>query len=230
MKKYKALIVLSGGQDSVTCLGLAIKLYGAENVAAIGFNYGQQHAVEINCATLICNRLDVPYKVIDISFFGKLVTSSLTGEGSVSDSHPANDDLPASFVPNRNALFLTIAHAYAQEIGATYVYTGVCETDYSGYPDCRSLFIGHMETALNVGYEVNIQFVTPLMHLTKAETFQLAEDSHCLQMVLKDSHTCYEGDHTTENIWGFGCGVCPSCLLRKQGFNEFITAKGIRNV
>ena len=147
----RALVVLSGGQDSVTCLGIAIKKFGAANVFAIGFNYGQQHAVEISCATIICNKLDIGYKVLDIDFFGQLVTSSLTGEGSVNDAHPSNPDLPASFVPNRNALFLTIAHAYAQEINAATIYTGVCQTDYSGYPDCRAEFISNLERTLKSG-------------------------------------------------------------------------------
>ena len=131
-----ALVVLSGGQDSVTCLGIALSLHNT-NVKAIGFTYGQRHRIEIECAKKLCKLLEVDYKVIDISFLGELVTSALTGEGDVNDPHARLKNLPASFVPNRNALFLTIAHAYAQEFEARTIYTGVCQTDYSGYPDCR---------------------------------------------------------------------------------------------
>lgn len=216
-----ALVVLSGGQDSVTCLGLAMALHELP-VQAIGFIYGQQHSVEIECAKKLCAELQVGYKVIDISFLGDLVTSALTGEGNVSDQHPRLKDLPASFVPNRNALFLTIAHAYAQEIGASTIYTGVCQTDYSGYPDCRHMFIQQLQTTLNRGYMTKIAIETPLMDLNKAQTFSLAKEIGFLDHVINDSHTCYEGDHETKHLWGYGCGQCPACGLRKNGFEEFL--------
>jgi 7-cyano-7-deazaguanine synthase len=217
-----ALVVLSGGQDSVTCLGLAIEKHGLSNVKAIGFKYGQQHSVEIECATDLCREFGIEYKVIDISFLGALVTSALTGEGDVSEAHPRLKDLPASFVPNRNALFLTIAHAFAQEFGAESIYTGVCQTDYSGYPDCREIFIGQLNDALNTGYQTpNIQIITPLMYLTKAETFDLANEVGFLDVVLEQSHTCYNGNHETVNEWGYGCGECPACELRAKGFKEW---------
>lgn len=218
-KKNCALVVLSGGQDSVTCLGYALKNY--EMVYAISFNYGQRHKVELTCASEICVDHSVPFKVVDVRFLGEMVTSALTGEGSVNEKHVRDDSLPASFVPNRNALFLTIAHAYAQEIGASAVITGVCQTDYSGYPDCREKFIRALQTSLNIGYNTCIEIVTPLMHLTKAETFQLAKDVDFLDVVIKDSHTCYEGDHDTVHEWGLGCGECPACALRAKGYEEF---------
>lgn len=228
-KLSPALVVLSGGQDSVTCLGLAIDQHGgADNVYAIGFKYGQQHSIELQCASAICEKFGISYKIIDISFLGDLVTSELTkSQGDVSKSHDRLDNLPASFVPNRNALFLTIAHAYAQEIGAKSIYTGVCQTDYSGYPDCRDEFIGIFNNALNLGYQSpDMKIITPLMYLTKSETFALAKDVGFLETVISDSHTCYKGDRSTLHDWGFGCGECPACELRSKGYANFIAEYG----
>jgi 7-cyano-7-deazaguanine synthase len=215
----KALVILSGGQDSITCLGLALKQH--HEVEAISFRYGQKHSVELECAATAAAKYNVPHKVIDISFFGDMVTSALTSESDVCKPHAYKPGLPASFVPNRNALFITISHAYAQEIGATVLYAGVCETDYSGYPDCRHNFISQLAYALNVGYETSIFIETPLMFLNKAETFKLASDIGFLEQVLEDSHTCYNGDRTNRFEWGYGCGKCPSCELRAKGFEEF---------
>lgn len=214
-----AVVVMSGGQDSVTCLGVALSTH--QKVYAITFLYGQRHAIELSQATKICEKFNVEQKVVDASFLGEMVTSALTGEGEVALAHDHNPDLPASFVPNRNALFLTMAHAYAQEVGAKHIYTGVCQTDYSGYPDCRAQFVNELQTALNTGYLTEIRFVTPLMHLTKAETFALAKMKGFLEVVLEDSHTCYEGDRTQHHEWGYGCGECPACKLRKKGYEEF---------
>ncbi len=221
----KAIVVFSGGQDSTTCLGLAIKEFGETNVTAISFLYGQKHKVELECAQRITSLAGIPLKVVDLSFFGDMVTSALVEDGDVDKEHAYKKDLPASFVPNRNALFLTIAHAYAQELGARAIYTGVCETDYSGYPDCREAFIDSLQSTLNLGYETKIQIITPLMHITKAETFALAEEVGFLDMVIDQSHTCYNGDHETSNDWGFGCGKCGACKLRAKGFEEFIGSK-----
>lgn len=218
-----AVVVLSGGQDSVTCLGLARKAHA--QVLAIAFDYGQRHSVELKCAADICHELNVPLKIVDISFLSALVTSALTSTGDVGAQHAKRARQLASFVPNRNALFLTIAHAYAQEVGAGYLYTGVCQTDYSGYPDCREAFILSMQYALNTGYESDVRIVTPLMHKTKAETFALAEQCGILGLVLAKSHTCYNGDRETRHAWGRGCGKCPACELRAKGWREFQEAK-----
>jgi len=217
---YKALVVLSGGQDSVTCLGLALAEY--KSVEAISFVYGQKHAIELECAKLLCAKYNVPHKIVDLSFIGGVVTSALTSNGDVNKPHAYKPGLPASFVPNRNALFLTVAHAYAQEIKAASIVTGVCHTDYSGYPDCRAKFIQSLENALNIGYETDIAIIAPLMSRTKAETFKLAADVGFLQEVIENSHTCYEGNHTTKHEWGYGCGKCPACLLRAKGYEEFL--------
>tara|TARA_R110000744_G_scaffold17537_2_gene47423 strand:+ start:2625 stop:3329 length:705 start_codon:yes stop_codon:yes gene_type:complete len=219
-----ALVVLSGGQDSVTCLGLALKK--ADKVSAISFNYGQRHAVELDSAALLCAKYGVEHKVVAFDFLKDLVTSALTTEGAdVNKPHPHKKNLPASFVPCRNAIFLTLAHGYAQEIDADTLVTGVCETDYSGYPDCREIFIGSLETTLNIGYEANIRIWTPLMKVDKAQTFFLAQVAGFLDEVLENSHTCYEGDHTTRNTWGFGCGECPACILRRTGYELFFSGE-----
>lgn len=218
----RAVVAFSGGQDSTTTLGHALAL--GYDCAAIGFNYGQRHAVELDQATLIAKALNVPFKVIDVRPFGAMVTSAMTGKGEVQifgQPHARMKDVPSSFVPNRNALFLTIAHAYAQELDASSVWTGVCETDFSGYPDCRLEFIEALEVALNIGYKTSIAFVTPLMDIDKAATFAMAEKDGVLDLVINESHTCYEGDHTHKHAWGYGCGTCPSCLLRKNGWEQY---------
>lgn len=215
-----AVVVFSGGQDSTTCLLQARRNH--EEVYALFFDYGQRHVIEHVSARLICEQLDVPLNVVKLDFLTGLVTSALLGTGSVSAPHAHKAGLPASFVPNRNALFLTIAHAYAQEVGATHIYTGVCQTDYSGYPDCRLDFIKKLEAALNEGYQTSITIVTPLMFLNKAQTFTLAHELNGLSIILDMTHTCYNGNHETEHAWGFGCGECPACVLRAKGYHEFI--------
>lgn len=226
----KAIVVFSGGQDSTTCLGAAIQEHGAGNVSCISFRYGQKHAIELECAKIIAEKLGVELNVVNVDALGQLVTSALTEDGDTTQPHAYKEGLPASFVPNRNAMFLTLAHAYAQEKGATELWTGVCQTDYSGYPDCREVFIKALETALNTGYETNIEIRTPLMFLTKEETFILAEQNDVLDLVIEHSHTCYNGDHTTKHAWGYGCGECPACELRKKGYEEYVTGNGEYNV
>lgn len=225
MKKQNkhCLVLLSGGQDSVTCLGLA--LGSIAKVSAVSFLYGQRHMREVEVASDLAARYKVPHKVIDAGpVFNGLVVSALTDpaadDAATSKPHPTKPGLPASFVPGRNALFLTLAHAHAQTIGADTIMTGVCQTDYSGYPDCRDGFIRTMQDALNLGYETRIEIRTPLMFLTKAETFCLAEQWGFLEEVLASSITCYNGKEDM-NKWGKGCGTCPSCLLRIKGFEEF---------
>ena len=219
--KSKALVVLSGGQDSVTCLGLALKKH--DEVECIGFVYGQKHSVEIQCAVALCKELDIKYTIVQIPALQQFNDSALiqgNGQG-VNDEHEYKEELPASFVPARNATFLTLAHGYAQKIKANVIITGVCQTDYSGYPDCRNEFIEQLETALNTGYETNILIDTPLMWLTKSETFKLAEEIDFLTHVIEKSHTCYNGVRVILHRWGYGCGECGACELRAKGFEEF---------
>lgn len=216
----KAVIIFSGGQDSTTCLYWAKQKF--DEVEAITFFYGQNHAVELEAAKDICIAAGVKQTIVDISFFKELVESNMTSGGDT--SQVLENGLPTSFVPNRNQLFITLAHAYAQKIGAVALVTGVCETDYSGYPDCRDKFITDLQTVTNQGSQANIIIWTPLMHINKAATFQLAEDLGVLNEVILLSHTCYKGVETL-NEWGKGCGECPACVLRKKGYEEFISKK-----
>lgn len=218
MKKATAVVIFSGGQDSTTCLYWALNRY--EKVEAITFNYGQKHEIELEQAELICSKAEVKQTVIDLSFLDTIVESALTSNGDVNQINEKG--LPASFVPNRNQLFITLAHAYAQKIKASVLVTGVCQTDYSGYPDCRIEFISHIQDSTNLGSQSNIKIKTPLMFLTKAQTFKLADKEACLDIVIQDSHTCYNGDRDTDNLWGKGCGKCPACELREKGFSEYL--------
>lgn len=228
----KILVVLSGGQDSVTCLLNEVsKIENPwQEVHAIGFRYGQKHAAELECAQRVCDKFAVPFVIHDIPSLAVLGDSALTTGGTVGVPHHRDASLPASFVPNRNALFLTIAHAYAQKIGANTIVTGVCQTDFSGYPDCRDVFIKLLELTLNTGYNTNIRIDTPLMYKTKAETFAIAEATGFLDVVLEDSHTCYNGVRSTRFDWGYGCGECPACELRAKGWNEFIRCAPVEGV
>jgi 7-cyano-7-deazaguanine synthase len=219
----KAVVIFSGGQDSTTCLYWAINRY--KEVECITFNYGQKHSIELECAKQLCDYENVKQTVIDISFLDTIVESALTSNGDVNKLNEKG--LPSSFVPNRNQLFITLAHSYAQKIGAETLVTGVCQTDYSGYPDCRQEFIFDIQKATNLGSDSKIVIRTPLMHLTKAETFELSEKEGCLTRVINFSHTCYNGNRDDLHEWGFGCDDCPACELRKKGFYEFKEEKNV---
>jgi 7-cyano-7-deazaguanine synthase len=216
----KGLVIFSGGQDSTTCLGWAINKY--EKIECITFFYNQKHSIELEQAKKICEMYKVKQTLIDISFLTHLVDSALTSNGDVNKSHPRLKNLPASFVPNRNALFITLAHAYAQKIGAETLVGGMCETDFSGYPDCRNAFLLNLVRTLNDGSEADIMMSTPLMWMNKAQTFQLAKDVDFLETVIEHSHTCYNGDREHRHAWGYGCGECPACKLRKEGYEQFL--------
>lgn len=216
--KRRALVIFSGGQDSTTCLGYALDKY--EEVHAIVFDYGQKHRVELDQAQIIADILNVPYTIVRLPFFGDLVVSALTSNGDVNRVHPDNPKLPASFVPNRNAMFLTLAHAYAQRIRAEVLVGGMCETDFSGYPDCRNNFLINFVCALNEGAETMIAIDTPLMRLDKAQTWALAAKVGVLEIVRKYSHTCYNGSRE-DHPWGGGCGECPACKLRAKGWEDY---------
>tara|TARA_A100001201_G_scaffold13622_1_gene16654 strand:+ start:33 stop:716 length:684 start_codon:yes stop_codon:yes gene_type:complete len=222
----KALVIFSGGQDSTTCLYWALneKIRWNE-VEAITFNYGQKHSVELECAKNICEKNNIKQTVIDISFLDTIVKSALTSNGDVCKLNEKG--LPSSFVPNRNQLFITMAHSYAQKIGAKYLIGGMCETDYSGYPDCRREYIDSIQLSSNLGSDSDIDILTPLMYLDKAETFDLAHKIGKLYEVIDESHTCYNGDRETYHHWGYGCDNCPACELRKKGFYEFLKNKNI---
>lgn len=211
----KAVVVFSGGQDSTTCLVQALKDY--DEVHTITFDYGQRHKLEIEVAKQLAEKLGVKtHKVMDVSLLNELAISSLTRDDiEVSHELQANG-LPNSFVPGRNILFLTLAGIYAYQIGAETVITGVCETDFSGYPDCRNDFVKAMNNALVQGMDKSFEIKTPLMWLNKAETWALADQLQALDLIRENTLTCYNG------IIGDGCGDCPSCELRKMGLNDYI--------
>lgn len=218
----KALVVFSGGQDSTTVLAYAMEQHA--DVHAIAFAYDQKHAVELVCAHKIAQLMEVPLTVVRLDALTHMRSSALVSGGDVAVDHAYLENRPASFVPARNAMFLTAAWGYAMELGASAIYTGVCETDYSGYPDCRDAFIRTLQNSLSIGYEVDIRIHTPLMKLNKADTFQLAENLDVLRIVIEESHTCYNGMRTPHD-WGAGCGTCPACTLRSKGWVEYQARK-----
>ncbi|ELJ8538062.1 7-cyano-7-deazaguanine synthase QueC [Vibrio cholerae] len=211
----KAVVVFSGGQDSTTCLVQALKEF--DEVHAITFDYGQRHKLEIEVAQRLSKQLGVTaHKVMDVSLLNELAISSLTRDDiPVSHELQANG-LPNSFVPGRNILFLTLAGIYAYQIGATTVITGVCETDFSGYPDCRDEFVQAMNQALAKGMDLPLMIRTPLMWLNKAETWALADQLGALDLVRHQTLTCYNG------LIGDGCGECPACGLRQAGLKAYL--------
>ncbi|MBL4294124.1 7-cyano-7-deazaguanine synthase QueC [Vibrio fluvialis] len=211
----KAVVVFSGGQDSTTCLVQALKEF--DEVHAITFDYGQRHKLEIEVAQTLAKKLGVKaHKVMDVGLLNELAISSLTRD-DIPVSHELQENgLPNSFVPGRNILFLTLAGIYAYQIGAQTVITGVCETDFSGYPDCRNDFVKAMNSALVQGMDRELEIRTPLMWLNKAETWAMADQNGALDLVRNETLTCYNG------IIGDGCGDCPSCHLRKAGLNDYL--------
>lgn len=215
----KALVVMSGGQDSTTCLGVALK--ESEVIAGVTFNYNQKHKNEVEFARAIAEKFGVNQLIIDLTpVMMNMGSSALINYGDTTQPHPYLKDLPASFVPARNALFLTVAYGLAMELRCEVIYAGMCETDYSGYPDCRDAFIKALNLALNIGYKSEIEIRTPLMFLDKADTFQLAHDVGIIDTVKTSTMTCYEGD-VSMNDWGMGCGECPACKLREKGWLEY---------
>jgi 7-cyano-7-deazaguanine synthase len=215
-KNKKALVLLSGGQDSTTCLYWALSLFN--EVEAIGFDYGQMHAKELLQAHKIAQDAGVAYRVLDVK--GLLADSSLTKHEDHNAQSGINSDLPASFTAGRNILFLSVAASYAAGKGINDIVTGVCQTDYSGYPDCRRTTIDAMQNTISLGYGAgDFRIHTPLMYITKAETWKLANDMGCLDVIINDTLTDYNGD-TTRNEWGMGRTDNPASELRAKGYFE----------
>ncbi|BAB05963.1 7-cyano-7-deazaguanine synthase QueC [Halalkalibacterium halodurans] len=215
-KKKKAVVVFSGGQDSTTCLFWALKTF--DEVATVTFDYGQRHAEEIECAKEIAEQLGVSFRVLDMTLLNQLTESALTRE-EIAVKDGENGELPSTFVPGRNQLFLSFAAVYAKQIGARHLVTGVCETDYSGYPDCRDVFIKSLNVTLNLAMDDQFVIHTPLMWLDKAETWKLADELGALDFVREKTLTCYHG------IRGDGCGECPACMLRRRGLELYLAEK-----
>jgi len=209
----KGLVILSGGQDSTTCLAWALSKF--DEVEAITFSYGQRHEIEIEQSTKIAAAFRIKHKIVELSGIKQTAISNLLEKKEkldINEAHKINPELPSSFVPGRNLIFITYAAIYAYGKNIKNLVTGVCETDYSGYPDCRMDTITALQNTLNVGMEANFIIHTPLMYLTKAETIQLMQDlGHLDKLAL--TQTCYNGVRP-------GCGKCPSCKIRANGFEE----------
>lgn len=207
----RALVVLSGGQDSTTCLYWAIERFGRECVEAITFDYGQRHRIELECARRIAERAGIDQLELPIDTFAALGGNSLI-DTAMEVAESPDSDLPNTFVPGRNIIFLTFAAAYAWQKGISNIVTGVAQTDYSGYPDCRRETIDSLSATLQLGMERKFVIHTPLMHLSKKETVLLALELGAID-AMSDTHTCYEGARPP-------CGRCPACVLRAKGFAE----------
>ncbi|MBY0121683.1 7-cyano-7-deazaguanine synthase QueC [Bacillus sp. S/N-304-OC-R1] len=216
MKNEKAVVVFSGGQDSTTCLFWALERF--KEVVAVTFDYNQRHAIEIQCAQSIAEELGVKHYVLDMSLLNQLAPNALTRqEIQVMDGE--NGELPSTFVPGRNLLFISFAGVLASQVGAKHIITGVCETDFSGYPDCRDIFIKSLNVTLNLSMDERFVIHTPLMWLNKAETWKLADELGAFDFVREKTFTCYNG------VVADGCGECPACQLRKNGLEEYLSIR-----
>lgn len=218
MKQEKAVIVFSGGQDSTTCLFWAMKQFA--EVEAITFNYGQRHKLELDCAAEIAGTLGIKHHILDMSLLGQLTPNALTRSDIAIEQK--DGELPTTFVDGRNLLFLSFAAVIAKGIGAKHVVTGVCETDFSGYPDCRDVFIKSLNVTLNLSMDYNFVIDTPLMWLNKAETWALADELGAFDFVRERTLTCYNG------IPADGCGECPACKLRRKGLEDYLAVRASR--
>lgn len=216
---HGAVVLLSGGQDSTTCLFWATRHFSS--VHAVGFDYGQRHAIELAQARLIAEQARVPFDILPLA--GLLGNSALTDRTRELDArHPSAAGLPASFVPGRNLIFLSLAAAYAFNRGITDLVTGTCQTDFAGYPDCRRVFIESLETTLSLALApCDFRIHTPLMYRDKADTFRLAEDLGVLDIVLELSHTDYNGNRSERHEWGYGSLDNDASRRRAEGWAEY---------
>lgn len=211
--KTKAVVVFSGGQDSTTCLFWAKERY--DEVIAVSFDYGQKHIKELECAKDICRKYNVEHHILDLNLLNQLAPNSLTRVDIEVDKSEPKEGLPNSFVDGRNMLFLTFVAVFAKQRNINTIVTGVSQSDFSGYPDCRDVFIKSLSVTLNLSMDYQFVLHTPLMWLDKAETWKLANDLNVLDIIKNETLTCYNG------IIGNGCGECPACKLRKNGYLEF---------
>lgn len=216
MKTERALVVLSGGQDSTTCLFWAVNKYGIENVYAIGFLYGQRHKAELDAAKEICAEAGIEYNIMDLSLLGTVTSNALTRTDIPVDGADYQGEYPNTFVEGRNHIFLSFAAIYAKQQGIRDIITGVCQTDFSGYPDCRDVFVKSLNVTLNLAMDYDFNIITPLMWMDKADVWALADELGCIDIIKDKTITCYEG------IIGEGCKECPACVLRKNGYDEYI--------
>ena len=226
----KALVLFSGGQDSTACLAWALERYA--QVETIGFDYGQRHRIELDCRLDVLRELHAQFPawspklgedhLLDLSLLGQLSDTALTEARAI--EMQANG-LPNTFVPGRNLLFLGFAATLAYRRGASVLVGGMCETDYSGYPDCRDNTLKALQVALSLGLDQPMTIETPLMFLTKAQTWRLSEQlggTALNDLIIESTHTCYLGQRDQRHAWGYGCGSCPACELRARGHTEFM--------
>ena len=210
-------MVFSGGQDSTTCLFWAKKHF--RKVYALSFIYGQKHEKEVELARAIAEKAGVDFHAMDVSFIGRLGKNSLTDTSIRMDEEKPQDSYPNTFVPGRNLFFLNIAAVYARELGVCHLVTGVSQTDFSGYPDCRDSFIKSLNVTLNLAMDEQFVIHTPLMWIDKEQTWALADELGVLDIVRNETLTCYNG------IPGDGCGHCPACRLRREGLEKYLASK-----
>jgi 7-cyano-7-deazaguanine synthase len=224
-----SLVLFSGGQDSTVCLAHALDRYA--RVETVGFDYGQRHAIELECRARVREEIARlfpqwgqrlgPDHLIDISSFGTIGETALTSDAEI---EMFASGLPSTFVPGRNLLFFVYAAALGYRRGLRHLVGGMCETDYSGYPDCRDATLRSLEQAIGLGTEIPFAIETPLMWRTKAETWALTHElggDALVDLVVEDTHSCYRGERETRHGWGYGCGTCPACELRARGFAEW---------
>ncbi len=236
LKPNSALVLFSGGQDSATCLAWALARF--DHVETIGFSYGQRHIIELGCREKLLDGIRAISKdwakrigeghTLDIPTLGAISETALTRNVAI---EMGEDGLPNTFVPGRNLVFLTFAAALAYRRGISNVVGGMCETDYSGYPDCRDDTIKALNTALNLGMARAFELHTPLMWRDKASTWALADElggQELIDLIREQSHTCYLGERGARHDWGYGCGKCPACDLRAKGWSEYKKRQGRR--
>lgn len=231
-RQHRSLVLFSGGQDSATCLAWALEHHA--HVETIGFDYGQRHAVELQCRSTVLAQLKQRFPqwrerlgadhVLDLGLLGQISDTALTRQQAIVF---ADSGLPTSFVPGRNLLFFTFAAALAYRRGLTALVGGMCETDYSGYPDCRDNTLKALQVAISLGLDAPMLIETPLMWLDKPATWRLAErlgGADLVELIRTETHSCYLGERTALHDWGYGCGSCPACELRRKGYEAFRAA------
>ena len=232
----KALVLFSGGQDSTTCLAWALDRY--DYVETIGFNYGQRHAVELQCRDQVIEQLRTQFPhwadklgndhMLDLSVLGQISDTALTKDKAIEFE---NSGLPNTFVPGRNLLFFNFAATLAYRRGLEVLVVGMCETDYSGYPDCRDNTLKALQVALSLGLDRPMVIETPLMWIDKEKTWHMAHalgGAHLVQLIEEHTHTCYLGDREHRHPWGYGCNKCPACDLRRKGYELYKSAHEYR--
>ncbi|MFZ4763011.1 MAG: 7-cyano-7-deazaguanine synthase QueC [Alphaproteobacteria bacterium] len=235
LSNQHCLVLFSGGQDSTTCLAWALSRFST--VETIGFHYGQRHHIEMSCRQQILSNIKTTFPewrhkmgadhVLSLDVLGQISETSLTRETAIAFS---DHGLPSTFVPGRNLIFFTFAAALAYRQGCRHLVGGMCETDYSGYPDCRDDSLKALQVALNMGMDQRFVLHTPLMWVDKKATWDLAEKlggQQLVNIIIEETHSCYKGDRQTRHDWGYGCNDCPACTLRQQGYAEYTAARAI---